>query len=204
MQALNAASLFLLSHKTSPANSLDPELWWFKISRSWIIPPDESQKSSLSLDFMPLWGDSHLVSSEKTLVHATNSHRHSTYCTSIYHIQPQGIWFDHQTTKYWTSPPSHPWFRCCVKNPRTRLALRRQQVDQFAMAFAKVLQSPQNLLQHFCNRFYTNLQCICYGCTISWVKQLRSFTPTFNERFRIFVDLWSAMSARCTSQPLWV
>jgi hypothetical protein len=99
---------------------------------------------------------------------------------------------------------SHPWFECCVKNPRTRLALWRQQVYQFAIAFAKVLQSPQNLLQHFINRFYTNLQCICYGCTLSWVNHLRSFSPAFNERFRIFVDLWSAMSARCTSQPLWV
>jgi hypothetical protein len=30
-----------------------------------------------------------------------------------------------------------------------------EEVDQFAMVLAMVLQTPQNPLQHFCNSFYT-------------------------------------------------
>lgn len=48
-----------------PSNSLDPEFWWLKITRSWIIPPESGWIPKVQLESrfrawnMPLWGDSH-------------------------------------------------------------------------------------------------------------------------------------------------
>jgi hypothetical protein len=62
---LSLGPSFLFSNKTTPANSLDPEFRWLKITRSWIIPPESGWIPKVQLESrfrawnMALWGDSH-------------------------------------------------------------------------------------------------------------------------------------------------